>query len=81
VQYAPPSEMFFKLSAQKIVGSRLPVIAEDCGALISASPTTGQNMVMPLFTQANSTQNNVVTYKITIIQDVIFDQRIQVVDA
>lgn len=75
--------MFFKLSTQKIVGSRLPPVAEDCGALISASPGTGQNMVIPLFTQSNNSgaTTPTVTYRITIIQDVIFDQRIQVVDA
>lgn len=74
--------MFFKLSTQKIVGSRLPPVAEDCGALISASPATGENMVLPLFNQNNMTNPApVITYRIKIIQDVIFDQRIQVVDA
>jgi len=75
--------LFFKLSTQKIVGARLPVIAEDCGALISASPTTGQNMVLPVFSQPTTTgiAYTSVTLRIKIIQDVIFDQRIQVVDA
>lgn len=73
--------MFWKMSTQKIVGSRLPPVAEDCGALISASPGTGQNMVLPLFTQTNVVSTSTLTYRITIIQDVIFDQRIQVVDA
>lgn len=73
--------MFWKLSTQKIVGSRLPPVAEDCGALISASPGTGENMVMPMLTQTNLATSSNLTYRITIIQDVIFDQRIQVVDA
>lgn len=78
----PIATMKFKLSAQKIVGSRLPVIAEDQGALISASPTTGENMVLPFFMQAvNSDVNSLYTVKVSIIQDVVFDQRIQVVDA
>lgn len=72
----------FKLNTQQVVGSRLPVIAEDCGALVGASPTTGQNMILPMFLQhsaAAAGQTSII--KVTIIQDVIFDQRIQVVDA
>lgn len=78
---ASPSKMTFKLSAQKIVGSRLPVLAEDQGALISASPTTGENMVMPVLFQEFSNVSTSMVVKVTIIQDVVFDQRIQVVDA
>lgn len=79
----PCANMYFKLSAQKIVGSRLPVIAEDQGALVTGSPTTGENMVLPICNQSviGAATGNNVTLKITIIQDVVFDQRIQVVDA
>jgi len=78
---APAVKLFFRLNTQKIVGSRLPVIAEDCGALVTGNPAIGQNIVLPIFIQ-NANANNVqVTLKITIIQDVIFDQMINVVDA
>lgn len=78
----PIAKMKFRLSAQKIVGSRLPVIAEDQGALISASPTTGENMVLPFFCQAvNGDNSSIYTLKVSIVQDVTFDQRIQVYDA
>jgi len=77
----PITIKFSKLNTQKIVGSRLPVIAEDCGALVGASPTTGQNIVIPLFIQnfIASVQN--ITLKVLIVQDVIFDQKINNVDA
>jgi len=78
---APAVKMFWKLNTQKVVGARLPVIAEDCGALVSASPTTGQNMILPLFLQNAAAGQTPITLKVTIVQDVIFDQRIQVVDA
>lgn len=77
-----PLKMKFKLNAQKIVGSRLPVIAEDCGALVGASPTTGQNMILPIFLQhSTATVGSLTLIKCTIIQHVIFDQKIQNVDA
>lgn len=72
----------FKMNTQKIIGARLPVIAEDCGALVGASPTAGQSIVLPLFVQSNSAAaTNTFTLKVEIDQDVIFDQRIQAVDA
>jgi len=74
-------KMIFKLNTQKIIGSRLPVIAEDCGALVTASPATGQNIVLPIFAQAAVAAALRITFRIRIVQDVIFDQRIQVVDA
>jgi len=77
---APPAIMHFKLSAQQVIGRRTPVNAEDNGALISASPTTGENMVMPVFFSAGG-GTSVFTVKFDIIQDVVFDQRIQVYDA
>lgn len=75
-------KLFFRLNTQQVVGSRLPVIAEDCGALVGASPTTGQNMILPIFIQhAVGIAGPATMMRVTIIQDVIFDQRIQVVDA
>lgn len=76
------ASMYFKLNTQKVIGSRLPPIAEDSGALIAANPADGQNMILPIFIQ--SSFNSVATTSmllIEIVQDVIFDQRIQVVDA
>jgi len=72
--------MFFKLNTQKVVGARLPVIAEDCGALIGSSPGTGQNIILPLFVQSNLAIATKTMMLIEIVQDVIFDQRIQIVD-
>lgn len=72
-------KMYF--NTQKIVGSRLPVIAEDCGALISADPATGQNVIINLFAQYGSAAAVGIGLTFKIVQDVIFDQRIQVVDA
>jgi len=73
--------MYFKMDAQKIVGSRLPVIAEDCGALISSNPATGQNIVVPIFIQNFTVSAAPVTLHFTLVQDVIFDQMINVADA
>jgi len=72
--------MYFKLNTQKVIGSRLPPIAEDSGALVGADPAVGQNIILPIFTQSNSGSFTTMLL-IEIIQDVIFDQRIQVVDA
>lgn len=65
---------------QKIIGSRLPVVAEDAGALISADPTIGQNVVVPIFAQHSTSFAATCCFRFKIVQDVIFDQRIQVVD-
>jgi len=81
VPNAPPAEMFFKLSSQKILGSRMPVLAEDHGALVTASPATGQFMTLPLFVQSSNGAAATYTIKIDMVQDVTFDQRIQTVDA
>ena len=48
--------MYFKLNTQKVIGSRLPPIAEDSGALIGADPAAGQNMILPIFVQSNKPQ-------------------------
>lgn len=74
-------KLFLRFNTQQIVGSRLPVIAEDCGALVSANPTTGQNVIVNLFAQYAAGTAATVVLTIKIVQDVIFDQRIQVVDA
>jgi len=73
--------MYFKLNAQKVIGSRLPPNAEDSGALVGANPATGQNMILPIFSQVNTAVDASAMLLIEIVQDVIFDQRIQVVDA
>lgn len=79
---APPAEMFFKLSSQKILGSRLPVLSEDHGALVSASPTTGQFVTLPLLVQYASGISGVgYQIRIDMVQDVTFDQRLNTVDA
>lgn len=74
-------KLSWKLNTQKIVGSRLPVIAEDCGALVGASPTTGQSIVLPFFIESNANATTTFVVKFTIVHDCIFDQRIQNVDA
>lgn len=70
-----------KFNTQKIVGSRLPVVAEDCGALVTADPATGQNVIVPIFAQYANAAAETIILMVKIVQDVIFDQRIQVVDA
>ena len=82
---SPPATMYFKLSSQKILGSRLPVLAEDHGALVGQSPTIGQSLVLPLFIQTNYSNPDtaaVTTYcvKVDMVQDVTFDQRKRVYD-
>jgi len=75
------ASMYFKLNTQKVIGSRLPPIAEDSGALVGADPATGQNIILPIFIQNNTNVVGTGMLLIEIVQDVIFDQRIQVVDA
>ena len=77
----PTKKLHLKFNTQQIVGSRLPVIAEDCGALVSASPATGQNVVVPIFIQYFQAAATTTMLRIRIIQDVVFDQKIQNVDA
>ena len=75
--------MYFKLNTQKVIGSRLPPTAEDCGALVGADPAVGQNMILAIVCQghiAASDPGFKTVLRIEIVQDVIFDQRIQVVD-
>lgn len=73
--------LYIPFNAQKIVGSRLPVTSEDHGALIGANPATGQNVIVNMFYQSAISQADSVVLRIRIVQDVIFDQRIAVVDA
>lgn len=75
------AKMYFKMNTQKIVGSRLPVVAEDCGALVGANPAVGQSIQLPIFIQNAVPTDEKVILKFTMIQDVIFDQMINVVDA
>jgi hypothetical protein len=74
--------MYFKMNTQKILGSRLPPVAEDCGALIYSNPTAGQNIMLPIFVQSVvASADYVFTVLVEIVQDVIFDQRTQVQDS
>jgi len=80
---APGSSKKFIIpfNTQHIVGSRLPVVAEDCGALVTADPATGQYVNMPLYLQSGvAAAQTAVCLRFRIVQDVIFDQRIQVED-
>jgi len=74
-------QLYVPWNTQQIVGSRLPVIAEDCGALVGADPAAGQNCIMHIFAQYATAVAEVLTLKIRIVQEVMFDQRIAVVDA
>lgn len=69
-----------RFNTQQIIGSRLPVVAEDSGALVTADPATGQNVIYNLFLQVSQTLAVTAVLRIKIVQDVIFDQRISVVD-
>jgi len=69
-----------RFNTQQMIGSRLPVVAEDSGALIAADPATGQNVVYNLFLQVSQAAAVSAVLRIKIVQDVIFDQRISVVD-
>lgn len=76
--------MYFKLNAQKVIGSRLPPNAEDSGALVNEDPAVGQNMILAIVCQGHIAASDPgfrTVLRIEIVQDVIFDQRIQVVDA
>jgi hypothetical protein len=73
-------QLYKSWNAQQIIGSRLPPVAEDAGALISADPAVGQNCIMHIFAQYATAQTIGFTLRIKIVQDVIFDQRIAVVD-
>ena len=77
----PTKKLSLKMNTQQVVGSRLPVIAEDCGALVGASPASGQNIIVPIFMQWFSASANIGAIRVRIIQHVIFDQKIQNVDA
>lgn len=71
-----------KWDAQKIVGCTLPVTAEDHGALTNASPAVGQNVVVPIRMDAAPGATAVTSVvRVRIVQNVVFDQRIQNVDA
>jgi len=75
-------KMKFKLNTQKIVGSRLPVVAEDCGALVGGNPAAGQSIHLPMFIQhSNANAGQATMIRVTVVQHVIFDQKIQNQDA
>jgi len=70
----------WKLDAAAVVGRTTPVTAEDNGGLIAASPAIGQNITLPFFLNVVQEHIQGCCMLVEIIQDVIFDQRIQVVD-
>jgi len=74
-------KMRIPFNTQKIVGSRLPPVAATSGAAVTADPATGSNVVVPIFCQYAGATSSYIVCKYKIVQDVIFDQRIQVVDA
>jgi len=80
IAYGESKKFTSRFNTQKIIGSRLPVVAEDSGALVAADPATGQNVVYNLFVQMSQAFSATVVLRIKIVQDVIFDQRISVVD-
>jgi len=66
-----------ELDSQKIIGSRLPVIAETDGAAVTSDPTALQFMRIPLFVQLATTTSYPFTMIVEIDQKVTFDQKIQ----
>lgn len=72
--------LYIPFNSQQIVGGRLPVISEDHGALVGADPATGQNVIVNIFIQNAAATANSAVLRIKIVQDVMFDQRIAVVD-
>lgn len=73
--------MTFKLDHAKVLGRKGMVTAEDNGALISADPTTGQYMVLPIFIQYNQASSVSAIIRVVMYQTVFFDRRLNVVDA
>ena len=69
-------KMKFKLNTQKIVGSRLPVVAEDCGALVGSNPAAGQSIHLPMFIQhSNANAGQATMIRVTVVQHVILIRR------
>lgn len=79
--HGEPKTMSWFLDNAAVIGRTGPVTAEDNGALVTAAPTTGQAMVLCFFLQHAIAATMSATFQVEIIQDVIFDQRIQVVDS
>jgi hypothetical protein len=80
IPFQQKASLYVPWNTQQVIGSRLPVNAEDCGALVGADPAAGQNCIMHIFAQYAAANAVSITLKIRIVQDVIFDQRIAVVD-
>lgn len=74
-----PKSMYFNLNHKAVLGTA--VDAFDSGALVSASPTAGQYMVLPFLIQANSAVAATFVIEVDMWQDVSFLQRKNVVDA
>lgn len=69
----------FRLNHNQVVGARSDTW--DIGAPVTADPTTGQFMVLPLFIQANASVACKFVLEIDIFQNVTFSQKKNVVDA
>lgn len=69
----------FRLNHNQVVGSRSDTW--DIGAPVTADPTAGQFMVLPLFVQANTAVASTFVFEIDIFQNVTFSQKKNTVDA
>jgi len=78
---APGNHLYASLDHKKVLGRREPVNAEDNGALVTASPTTNQFMVLPIYWQHENAETCNGSLLITMYQTVRFDRRKNVVDA
>lgn len=69
----------FRLNHNSIVGSKSDTW--DIGAPVTADPTAGQYMVLPIFIQANSAAASTFVLEVDIWQNVTFSQKKNTVDA
>jgi len=69
----------FKLNHNSIVGAKSDTW--DIGAPVTADPTAGQFMVLPLFIQANTAASATFLLEIDIFQNVTFSQKKNTIDA
>jgi len=73
--------MIFNLDHKKVLGQKEGLSSIDNGGVVGADPPANQFMQLPIFIQNANVGADPVTLKITMIQTVFFDRRIQVVDA
>lgn len=69
----------FNLDHNKIVGSKSDTW--DIGAPVTADPTAGQFMVLPIFVQGNTAGAHTLVFEIDMWQNVTFSQKKNTVDA